>query len=420
LPSDRPGSDDGGSDDGGSDDGGSDDGGSDDGPMGDRRAGAAPDGGRPTPQGPPQRREPGEADPPSGGGGLLSDPRLTIAKRDLTSLSREKTIVLALLIQLFIAAFSSFLVVGLSSLYDPGSVSGGGIVVGVAGDHQDALVDAAEEQDGVQTVSYPTAEQAREAYRQGRVHAAMLADDSDGRISVEVITPQESIETTLIVDQARSLLERVEESERVVRAAHLDRSTVPVPEDVDASQYFGFTYTVLVPLLLFLPPFISGSVAVDALTEEIERGTLELLRVAPLSLVDIVDGKALAMTLIAPLQALLWIFLLSANGIAIANAPSLLVVVTAFATMVVVLGLLLGVLTARRRQAQLLYSVLVIFGFGLLALLPEHPATTVAKLAVDSATGTTTMLVAGYAAVAVALFLGARWLVGRSDAESLS
>lgn len=32
--------------------------------------------------------------------------------------------------------------------------------------------------------------------------------------------------------------------------------------------YFGFTYTVLVPLLTFLPVFLSGSIAVDAITEE--------------------------------------------------------------------------------------------------------------------------------------------------------
>ncbi|WP_436912191.1 ABC transporter permease [Halosimplex marinum] len=350
---------------------------------------------------------------------MLSDPRLTVAKRDLASLSREKTIVLALLIQLFVAAFSSFLVVGLTSLYSPGSVSAGEVVLGVAGEHEDALVRAAEDQEGVRTIVYPNAEAAREAYHDGNVHATLLAGDSGNRIDVEVIAPQESIETTLIVDQVRTLLESVERTERIARADSLDRSPVPLPDDVDASPYFGFTYTVLVPLLLFLPPFISGSVAVDALTEEIERGTLDLLRVAPLSLVDIVDGKALAMVLIAPAQAALWIGLLGFNGIAVSNVPGILLVVTALTTLVVTLGLSLGVLTAKRRQAQLLYSVLVIFGFGLLTFVPEHPATTVAKLAVDSPTTTTTLHVAAYAVAAVALFVGARRLVARTDPEGL-
>jgi hypothetical protein len=43
---------------------------------------------------------------------VSSDPRLVVARRELRSLSAEKTIVLALLIQVFIAAFSSFLARG--------------------------------------------------------------------------------------------------------------------------------------------------------------------------------------------------------------------------------------------------------------------------------------------------------------------
>lgn len=353
------------------------------------------------------------------GGGHFSDVRLTIARRDVSSLSREKTIVLALLIQLFVAAFSSFLVVGLTSLYSPGSVSAGEVVVGVSGEHQDALVEAADEQDGIRAITYRSESDARIAYTEGRLHAALLARDSDGRISVEVLAPDESIQTTLIVTEVRDLLETVERNERVDRDAHLERSTLPVPGNVDASPYFGFTYTVLIPLLLFLPPFISGSIAVDSLTEEIERGTLDLLRVAPVSLVDIADGKALGMILIAPIQAGLWVLLLGLNGIGVSNVLPLLALVTAFATMVVALGLLLGLLTGQRRQAQLLYSILVLFAFGTLVFLPEHPATTVAKLAVDSPTTITYLHVAGYATAAATVYLLARFIAGRTDPEAL-
>jgi len=367
-------------------------------------------------------------DDPDSGGSLLAsltvpnvlrDPRVVIARRDVASLSREKTIVLALFIQLFVAAFSSFLVVGLTSLYDPGSVSGSQVVVGVSGEHTDALIEAAEAQDGVRAVGFPSNEEARRAYVDGELNAALLTTDSEGRITVTVVAPEENIRTTLIVTEIRDLLEAVERNERIARAGSLDRQTIPVPGAVDASPYFGFTYTVLVPLLLFLPPFISGSIAVDAFTEEIERGTMELLRVAPVSLVDIVDGKAMGMIAIAPLQAALWILLLGFNGIQVANALPLLTVVTAFATVVVVLGLLLGLLTGTRRQAQLLYSVLVLLVFGTLVFLPEHPATTVAKLAVDSPTTLTFLHVAGYAVAAVVLYLLARAVTRRTDPEAL-
>ena len=127
----------------------------------------------------------------------------------------------------------------------------------------------------------------------------------------------------------------------------------------------------------------------------------------------------MGMVAIAPVQAALWIVLLGVNGIGVANPLPLLVLVTAFATVVVVLGLLLGLLAGRRRQAQLLYSVVVLLVFGTLVFLPEHPATTVAKLAVDSPTTVTYLHVAGYAAAATGAYVLARAVTRRTDPEGL-
>ena len=46
-----------------------------------------------------------------------------IAKKEFSGLLNERTILLAILLQLFIALFSSFLMVGLTSMYDPSSLS---------------------------------------------------------------------------------------------------------------------------------------------------------------------------------------------------------------------------------------------------------------------------------------------------------
>jgi len=348
---------------------------------------------------------------------LLSDPRTAIARRDLASLSREKTIVLALLIQLFVAAFSSFLVVGLTSLYDPGSVEAGGIDVGVSGDAATELQQAAATVDGVDAVRYGSSETAMAAFQSGGVAAVLETRTVNGTIDVTASVPDGSIRSTLAIVQIRSILEALERTERIDRVAWLDQQPVPLPPGASASPYFGFTYTILVPLLLFLPPFISGSIAVDAITEEIERGTLELLRVAPVTLTEIVDGKALGMAVIAPLQALLWIALLTFNGIAVRNVPWLLALVAAASVLVVVVGVVLGLLAARRRQAQLLYSILVLGLFSAMALLPEHPATVAAKLAVGSQTAVTTATVVGLVVGAVAVYAGMRRYVRTIDPE---
>jgi len=354
------------------------------------------------------------------------DPRLTIAKRELSSLSREKTIVLALLIQLFVAAFSSFLVVGLTSLYDPGSVAGGAVEIGVSGEASEALERAVAEQSGTSAILFAQPAEAQAAFDAGRVDAVLVATNEpppDGGagsvIQVDATAPAGNIETTLIVVQIREVLQTLERQERQDRVQWLPETPLSLPEDANASPYYGFTYTVLVPLLLFLPPFISGSVAVDTVTEEIERGTLELLRVTPLRLVDIIGGKALAMTLLAPVQAALWLALLGLNGIAVANVLTLLVLVTAITVIVVGLGVGLGVTLGKRRPAQLLYSMLALAIFGTLVALPEHPATTAAKLAVGSPQALTFVHVGAYVLLGVAVIVLGTRVMDRVDPESL-
>lgn len=347
--------------------------------------------------------------------------RLAIARRDLRSLSREKTIVLALLVQLFVAAFSSFLVVGLTSLYDPGAVSGGGVTVATTGNASDALIAAADEVQGLRIEPYPSAGTAQDAFEANAVEGVLVATytGTGSRISVEATVPRGSLRTTLVVTRIRAALEALERAERRQRAAHLERPVLGLPPEVDASPYFGFTYAVLLPLLLFLPVFISGSIAVDSLTEEVERGTLELLRTAPITLGDIVDGKAAAAIVLAPIQAAIWLVLLSLNGIAIHNPLVLLVLVVALTVGFVALAVALSLLVPSRQRAQLLYSTAILVGFGGAVALPEHPAGTVAKLAVGSPGTLTRPLVGSYLAVAVVFAIGVRLAITHVDLDRL-
>lgn len=349
----------------------------------------------------------------------MADPRAAIAKRELRVLSSEKTIVLALLIQLFIAAFSSFLVVGLVSLYDPGSVDGVQVEVAVTGDTVDELSATVRERPGLVAVPYSDEQSARRAFEAGRVDAVLAAQRAQGRVYVDAVVPDSNIRTTVIVVQLREALRAYERAEQAERAASLSVTPLSLPPESGASPYFGFTYTVLVPLLLFLPVFISGSIAVDSLSEERERGTLELLRVAPVDLVDIVDGKLLAAAGIAPVQAALWLALLAANGTPVANPGLLLALVAATAALVVSMGLAVALLAPDRRAAQFLYSIGVLLVFGGAALLPENPANTAARLAIDSAGPSAPIAVAGYAALAVVGYFLVRALVARADAGGL-
>jgi ABC-type Na+ efflux pump permease subunit len=341
----------------------------------------------------------------------LADPRLTIARRELATLRSEKTIVLALLIQLFIAAFSSFLVVGLVSLYDPGSVEGYETTVGVTGDAADDLLRVVDEQPSMAGVGYASQSAARAAFERGDVDAVLLADRRAGRVFVTATAPDGSVRTTVVVVQLRDALSTFERTERDTRAPFLSATPLDLPPRTGSTPYYGFSYTVLVPLLCFLPVFISGSIVVDSVTEEVERGTLELLRVAPVSTVDIVDGKVWAAAALAPVQAGLWLLLLDLNGTTVGHPAALLAVIGALSLLVVTLGATIALLSPDRRAAQFLYAVGVLVAAGGATLLPYNPINTVARLAVDSVGAAYPVLVAGYVALGVGAYLLFRWVV---------
>jgi len=349
----------------------------------------------------------------------LRSQRLTIAKRELWVLGREKTIILALVIQLFVAGFSGFLVVGLVSLYDPASVEGLQIEAAVTGDASEEMQLALDEQESLTATEYNTSAEAFEAFDEGRAQAIFETTKGDERIDVILTAPEGSLETTLVVSEGQQALRALERNERADRAAHLSVQPLELPPDRGGNPYFDFTYTVLLPLLVFLPVFISGSITVDSITEEVDRGTLELLRVAPVSLTEIVDGKALAMIAIAPIQAMAWLALLSLNGVAIANWGWLFALVTASAVVVVSFAVATALFASDRRAAQLLFSVGVLLLFAAASFLPINPANTAALLAIDSAIPSTYLAVVASVVAAVLVAFGVRLFVSRVDATEL-
>ncbi|MFB6113693.1 MAG: ABC transporter permease [Halodesulfurarchaeum sp.] len=325
----------------------------------------------------------------------------------------EKTIVLALLIQLFVASFSSFLVVGLVSLYDPGATQGAySVDIGVSGAVSDALVASADRGSSRSAVVYTNRTRAITAFRNRRIDAVLLAERTgNGGYRVRAIVPRGDFRTTFVVVQVKRALSGFERRLRLSALEHLERRPVPVPPKTDANPYFSFTYTILVPMLAFLPAFISGSIAADSLAEELERGTLELLQVSPLSVSEIIDGKALAMVAIAPAQAGLWFLFLAWNGTTIANPLLILVLVAALAGLLVVLGSGLALLVQVRREAQLLYSLLALAVFGSSLLLPESLPNIVAKLAVGSPTTVTYLSVVVLSTIVPLGYMGIRQYV---------
>jgi ABC-type Na+ efflux pump permease subunit len=335
---------------------------------------------------------------------------LVVARRELSSLRSEKTIALAIVTQLFVAAFSSFLVVGLVALYDPGA-SGGGVTVtvGVTGDASDDLAPVVADDTAREVDRFQNRAAAMSAFRAGEVDAVLdTTRQPAGNVTVEATVPEGDLRTTFVVVQVKEALSAFERDRRAALADRREIQPVALPPATGGNPYFGFAYAVLVPVLVFLPVFIGGSIASDSLTEEVERGTIELLRVSPLSVGELVDGKALTAVALAPVQAGAWLALLAVNGIRVANPLPILLVTTTMTAVAVAGGLGIAAATGERRSAQLLYSLAVFLGFGLTTALPENPANVVAKFAIGSPTAATWGTLLASVPVAVVAYAVAR------------
>ena len=88
---------------------------------------------------------------------------------------------------------------------------------------------------------------------------------------------------------------------------------------------------VMLVVLLFLPLFLFGNIIIDSVVGEKERKTGEILVAMPISPVEILIGKGLAVVAISALQVALWVLVLLATGFTIYNVllVYLLVVLTA-------------------------------------------------------------------------------------------
>jgi ABC-type transport system involved in multi-copper enzyme maturation permease subunit len=309
---------------------------------------------------------------------------LTLARKEMRDIVRERTIVMAVLVQLFVAAFSAFLAVGLLTLYDPGAV-GAAPDMRVAyhgeGDFDDVLADS-----GPIEVVDMEPEEAREAFEAGRV-SGVIAEHDLGEDQPRLVTatvPEDEIVTSLLVTELKSALDTYEQQLRDDRSQRLDHPITYADNDADPSVAFTFAYSILIPLLVATPVFLAGAITADALSDEINEGTLPLLQASPLTSTEIVLGKLAAPVLLVPLQVAAWVALLWFNGLPVVRLDVVLLAATLMGALLAGCGTLVAAYAQREGPTQAVYTVLVL-GLGLLSLLaPQDPANLIALASVGA------------------------------------
>ena len=324
---------------------------------------------------------------------------VTILKKELKAVTRERTIVIAIIIQLFIASFSSAILVGLMSLYDPEAIGLSARIrlrVGIVGDRSDPLVDLLR-QNQVQVVPFETLEEASEAFSEGRIEAALLIPQSDtgsgrGLRHVSLFLPESEALYTLILMVLRDPLKQYESYLREQNGIHLKFADI----EGRPSTLHEFRYGVILPLLVFFPAFITGSMVIDSLSEELANHTLDTLWSAPVSLHVIVGAKIAAPVLLAGGQCVLWATLLYVNGILIRNLVLVLLMATLNAAIIGVTSVFIVLYFKDRERSQFTYSLFILLSTSLGYAFDVSPVTVITRLATgDYYTGISDVAVYG-------------------------
>jgi len=317
-----------------------------------------------------------------------------VAKREGRMLLTEKTLVIAVLIQLFVASFSAFMSVGFAVMFSPEAISphvSEFLKVGVVGggsETSDDLVDLM--RDHIRVKRYGTLWDAQKALQEGSVDGVInildAPDDPVRPVRLDVFLPSGNFKSTLVSVQIKKALELFQEKLRRDRGVSV--LEVDLPGDIkDVSKFFEFKYTVLVPLLILLPAFLSGGMIIDMITEEYELGTLDMLKASPLKFSDVIYGKMLVMVLIAPMQAAVWIMLLELNRIPVYHPVEILLFLALVTLILVQAGSLLSLYFKQRSAVHLVFSVVFVVLVLLSGLLPVPPLNLVALLAAGSGVG---------------------------------
>lgn len=330
-------------------------------------------------------------------------PFWAVVKRELWTVIRDRTIVIAILIQLFIASFSSALFLGMLRLYDVDTIlrfSGAAIRIGVVNGTESQLGSFITKH-GMTVVPFETLDQAEAGFYEGKAVAIIDAPrDANGLTEVRIYLPESNTISSILRMVIQEPLKEYENYLRIQKGVDIRYTGL----QGEPSISFEFVYSVLLPMLMFFPAFVAGSLAIDSLTEELENNTLETLLSAPLTVQETIDAKVFSVVILAVVQCGTWLVLLKLNGIAIQNTIwifLLALIVSGTTSMSAALG---AVLLQDRERSQFMYALMLLTAIAVSNLLKVSPITTLSRLAIGDYY-TNGWTVAGFAVFLAGLYL---------------
>lgn len=300
--------------------------------------------------------------------------------REIKLLRKEKTIMFAILIQFFIASFSSIILTGIMVYYDPGSMGHNAstrLNVGVVGnDVRQFSICLGERRH--HALHYTDMESAESDFKAGRLDAIVsISDIQSDTVNMKLVLPEMDAQATLVLMLLKEPLERYENYLRTRNGVTLRY------QDVRSKPFttYEFLYTIIIPLLIFFPAFIAGSMVIDSISEEIENKTLDTLLSTPVSINWVTGAKIIASVAVGVFQCMLWVILLIFNGFYVQNGFLILMLSAMVTAIIAMIALAISMFFRDRERSQFIYSLVILVLFSLTYLVSPSPFSLVARLA---------------------------------------
>ncbi len=305
---------------------------------------------------------------------------LALLKRELRSILKEKTIVFAIMVQFFVASFSSIILVGIMAFYDPSSISENSQVnvrVGVVSETGNPLPDYL--RDGnLRVSSFSDASRAEAAFLLGQVDAVMIVPENRSDVvDMKLILPELDARKTVIFMMLDEPLKRYENHLRQVNGVQLNYA------DSGGKPHttYEFLYSVIVPILMLFPALIAGSIVIDTVSEEMENKTFDTLMSAPVSLGQVFMSKISAAVLTVVIQVIMWVGLLRLNSITVLNPALVILLAVIIATTISFVTGIIALYFKDRERAQFVYSIVLVTAVGGSYFLDPSPFGLISRLA---------------------------------------
>jgi len=333
-------------------------------------------------------------------------PFLALVKKELSSVFRDRTIIIAILIQLFIASFSSALLLGMFSLYDADTIlrySGSWIKIGVVEGADHSLGTLLADR-GLAVLPFGTLAQAETAFYERKISAIIdTPRDANAITEIKLYLPESDTLSSLIRTVIQEPLKQYENhlrSQKGIEMRYTDLQGEP-------STSFEFVYSVLLPILMFFPAFVAGSLSIDSLTEEVENNTVQTLLSAPLTVNGMVGAKISAVLILSMLQCGAWMILLKFNGIPIQNTGWIFLLALIVSGITSTFAALGAVLLRDRERSQFIYALVLLSALAISNLLHVSPIITLSRLAIGD------HFASGWNVVLFGIFLAGLYLLLR-------